>query len=275
MKIDKLLFGTAGIPFSTLFRNTVNGIGQVKSLGLGCMEMEFVHSINITADKAPEVKAAAEKHGIALTCHAPYFINLNSLEPAKAHASIGRIMNSAKILALCGGYSVCYHPGFFMKSSASEAMERCKKNVKIIMDKLADEGVDVWVRPETTGKHSAVGNLLECIELSKSFERVLPCIDFAHLHARANGGINSYDEFSKILTLVEKELGKIAINNMHIHYSGINYNEKGEQNHLILKESDAKYKDLMKALKDFKVKGCLICESPNLEKDAMLMKEFY
>jgi len=275
MKIDKLLFGTAGIPFSTLLRSTVNGIGQIKQLGLGCMEMEFVHSINITKEKAPEVKAAAEKHGVVLTCHAPYFINLNSLEPAKAHASIGRIVNSAKILSLCGGWSVCYHPGFFMKSSASEAMERCKKNVKIIMDKLADEGVDVWVRPETTGKHSAVGNLAECIELSKSFEKVLPCIDFAHLHARANGGVNSYAEFCSILETVEKELGKTALNNMHIHYSGINYGEKGEKNHLILKESDAKWQDLLKALKKFKVKGCLICESPNLEKDALIMSKFY
>ena len=46
-KPNRLLFGTAGIPLSTPDRNTLNGISHVKKLGLGCMELEFVRSINI------------------------------------------------------------------------------------------------------------------------------------------------------------------------------------------------------------------------------------
>ena len=55
----------------------------------------------------------------------------------------------------------------------------------------------------------------------------------------------------------------------------IAYGEKGEKHHLILKESDFNYKDLLKALKDFKCEGVLISESPNIEQDAMLMQETY
>ena len=110
--MEKLLFGTAGIPASSSGPTAV-GIGDVKKLGLGAMELEFVHSINISKEKAPEIKKAAEQNNIVLTCHAPYFINLNSLEKPKLKASIQRILGSARILNLCGGWSVCFHPGFY------------------------------------------------------------------------------------------------------------------------------------------------------------------
>src|SRR3989338_5466111 len=111
--MNQLLFGTAGIPLSANPRTTGDGIAHVKNLGLGAMEMEFVHSVNISKEKAPEIKKIAENNDIILTCHAPYFINLNSNEPAKLNASIQRILNSARITNLCGGYSVCFHAGFY------------------------------------------------------------------------------------------------------------------------------------------------------------------
>ena len=60
---------------------------------------------------------------------------------------------------------------------------------------------------------------------------------------------------------------------MHIHLSGINYGDKGEKNHLILQESDLNYKDLLKVWKEFKIKGCVVCESPNIEDDALLLQK--
>jgi deoxyribonuclease-4 len=87
--------------------------------------------------------------------------------------------------------------------------------------------------------------------------------------------VNSYQEFSKVLEETEKVLGKAALNNMHIHASGIEYTDKGERRHLILNDSEFKYKELLKALKEFKAKGVVISESPNIEKDALLMKKTY
>ena len=81
--MDKLLFGTAGIPTSTKKSGTLEGIARVKELGLGAMELEFVHSVNISKEKAPLVKEAAQKNNIALTCHGQYYINLNSEEKQK------------------------------------------------------------------------------------------------------------------------------------------------------------------------------------------------
>lgn len=273
--MDKLLFGTAGIPFSTTDRNTIDGIKQVKHLGLGAMELEFVRSVNIGEEKAKEVKKTAEEQEIVLTCHAPYYINLNAAEKTKVNASIKRIIDSARALHLCGGWSVCFHPGFYMQMEKEKVYETIKKNLKELMKQLKNEGVNIWIRPETTGRATAFGDIYELIQLSSEIENVLPCIDFAHLHARSCGKFNTKEEFEQVLSTVERKLGKKALENMHIHLAGINYGDKGELNHLNLKDSDMNYKDLLKAWKDFKIKGIIISESPNIEQDSLLTKREY
>ena len=273
--MKQLFFGTAGIPISAKGLGTVEGIEEVRNLGLDAMELEFVRNINITKQRAPAVKEAAEKNNIILTCHAPYFINLNSADKKKLKASIDRILNSARIANLCGAYSVCFHPGFYMKEDKEKVFNKIKTNIKEIIKILKKENNKIWIRPETTGKESQFGSLNELIEISNEVEQVLPCVDFSHLHARSNGKFNSEDEFKEILTLIEKKLGKRALENMHIHVSGIAYSAKGERHHLNLKESDFKYKELLKTLKEFKAKGILISESPNIEGDAILMKKYF
>ena len=111
--------------------------------------------------------------------------------------------------------------------------------------------------------------------VSKEFKQVLPCIDFAHVHARSGGGFNTYEDFCAILEKIGTELGDVALNNFHAHLSGIAYSEKGEKHHLPLKESDMNYKDLLKAMKKFEIKGAVVCESPNIEDDCQLIKEYY
>ncbi len=273
--MKELLFGTAGIPLSANPRTTGDGIKHVSSLGLGAMELEFVRSINISKEKAPLIKKAAEESNVILTCHAPYFINLNSLEKAKITASIGRILNSARIANLCGGYSVCFHAGFYMGQEPKKVYGTIKSNLKEISSALKKEGNNIWVRPETTGKETQFGNVDEILQLSQELDNVMPCVDFAHFHARTNGKYNTYDEFASILEAIEKKLGKKGLENMHIHVTGIAYGPKGEKHHLNLEESDLNYKELLKSLKDFKAKGVVISESPNIEEDALLMKKVY
>ncbi|MEM1595182.1 MAG: hypothetical protein QXN42_06435, partial [Ignisphaera sp.] len=78
-----------------------------------------------------------------------------------------------------------------------------------------------------------------------------------------------------VLNTIEQRLGKEALQNMHIHISGIEYGEKGEIKHLNLRESDFNYQDLAKTLKEYNVRGVVISESPNLEEDATLFKQAY
>ncbi len=275
IKPTKLNFSTSGIPLSTNKPNTLEGLKRVKELNLDGMELEFVHSIHIKKEKTPEVNELVKKNNLIITCHSPYYINLNAQEKPKWHASIQRIVESAKITSLCNGYSVCFHPAFNMKNTKEEVYKKVKDAIKIILEELKKENIEIWVRPETAGKISQFGNINELITLSEEFENVLPCIDWSHMHAYSNGKMNTLNEFREVLTLMEKKLGKIALDNVHFHCQGINYNEKGERNHLNLKESDMNYNDLIKVWKEFKLKGVVVCESPNVEKDALLLKEIY
>jgi deoxyribonuclease IV len=272
--MKELLFGTAGIPCSC-DGNTLDGIRAVNKLGLGTMELEFVRNINISKENAVHVKNIAKHENILLSCHGQYYVNLNAQDKAKLKASTLRILSAARRADECGAWSICFHMAYFMKNDKEKVHEIVVKRVKEIRKKLDDEGVKIWLRPETTGKGTQWGDLNETLKMAKEIEGVLPCVDFSHLHARSVGKFNSYLKFKLQLQEIEKCLGRKGLDNMHIHLSGINYGLKGERNHLNLKESDLKFKELLKVLKEFKVKGSLICESPNLEEDAILLKKTY
>jgi deoxyribonuclease-4 len=277
LKSDNLRFGTAGIPHSAPKGTPTNGgIELVRKLGLDAMELEFVHSVFLNEAKAKSAGEIAKKNNIFLTAHAPYYVNLNAAEKEKVEASKKRIVDSARALNFAQGYSCTFHPGYYLKDDPEAVFERMRVQFKDIMRILDDEGInDVWIRPETTGKPTQFGNLNELLKLSSEFERIMPCIDFAHLHARSNGKFNTTKEFREVLELVEKHLGKRGLDNMHVHFSGIEYSEKGERNHLFLKDSDFNYKDWIRVIRDFKVKGVFICESPNIEDDALMIKKLY
>lgn len=273
--MNKLRIGTAGIPFGTPDRNTPNGIKYLRHIGLDAMELEFVRSVNLTEEKAQEVNKVRRHEDIALTCHGSYFINLNAKEPQKRAASRQRILQAADIANQAGAWSLTFHAGFYLKMEPEIVYNTIKEELKKITAELKDQGNEIWISPETTGKPTQWGHYKEIIKLSEEIEQIQPCIDFAHLHARTNGKYNTKEEFETVLSEVEEKLGKEYLQRMHIHLSGIEYSEKGERKHLPLEESDLNYQDLFKTLKEFKVKGNLTCESPNLEKDALIMKNYF
>jgi deoxyribonuclease-4 len=272
--MEKLFFGPAGVPLSTRTRSTASGIERVAELGLGCMELEFVQGVKMSRETALTVAEIASKKKIALTAHSPYFINLNAREPEKLKASQERVFQTARIAALCGATSIVFHAAFYLNDPPSKVYEQVKKQLQQITSQLRAEGNRVWIRPEVTGKTSQFGTLEEVLELSAEIEGVSPCIDFAHWYART-GKFNSYDEFTFILKQVESKLGRQALDNMHIHVSGIAYGKSGETKHLNLRESDFNYVEFIHALSDYNVKGLVINESPNLEEDALLLQQTY
>lgn len=272
--MGELLFGPAGVPLSAKARSTEAGIEQVAELGLGCMELEFVQGVKMGKATALAVGETAKRLGVVLSAHGPYFINLNAAEPDKVKASQERILQTARIAHLCGARSIVFHAAFYLDTPPEAVYQQVKSQLQWIVRQLRAEGNNVWVRPEVTGKGSQFGTLEEVLRLSAEIEGVAPCIDFAHWHART-GEYNSYEGFASILKQVEKMLGRAALEDIHIHVSGIAYTRSGESRHLNLKNSDFNYPDFVRALCDFGVKGLVISESPNLEEDALLLQETY
>jgi deoxyribonuclease-4 len=270
-----LRFGPGGVPHSAKKPSTQEGIRRCKELGLGCMEMEFVQRVSMGEATAKEVAVVAAAEDVVLSSHAPYYVNLNSADAQKAAASVSRVLQAARITALCGGTGTIFHAAFYQTTPHDEVYAVVKASLEQMSATLRTEGYDVLLRPETTGKESQFGTVDELLRLSTEVAGVLPCIDFSHLHARSGGAYNSYDEFLGILKQIEAVLGRPGLERMHMHVSGIEYTAKGERKHLNLQESDLKYAELMRALKDMKVAGTLVVESPDLEDDALLLQETY
>ena len=268
--MDKLHFLTAGIPSSA--KDYSNAFEMLENDNLDGLEVEFVHGVRYS----PKTKEAIlNRRNKLITHHGPYYINLNAKEEDKIEASIKRVLDTARAGKELDAYSITYHAAFYLGEDSAAVTKKMIERHKVITDILKEEDNNIWVRPETTGKNSQWGTLSEIIELSLEFEQVLPCIDFAHMHARANGIYNTYDEFCKILEQLGNSLGDIALNNFHGHVAGIEYSTKGEKRHLIFEEADFNYKDLLRAMKKFDIKGALVCESPNIEIDTKILKEYY
>ncbi|MGB9589791.1 MAG: TIM barrel protein [candidate division WOR-3 bacterium] len=271
----KLLFGTAGVPARTKGQGTDEGVREVARLGLGCMELEFVRGVHMNTALATRVKAIADELGIRLSVHAPYWINLNAKEKPKLARSEAYILDSARVGFAAGARDIVFHPAFYTGDEAALVHERVKESLVRIRETLAHEGIDVILRPETTGKPTQYGSLEELVRLSSELPGVLPCVDFAHLHARSGGAMNTTEEFHAAVDIIEKSLGSSALNNMHIHISGIVYTAKGEREHIPLEESDMNWRGVLSVLRERGVSGTVISESPILEDDALLMKQFY
>ena len=269
-----LLFGTAGIPLSTFPQETGEGIRRISELGLDCMEIEFVQGIYLGESQAKAVAEMARNHKINLSVHAPYYLNFNAHDPSKLKNSQSILIKASRIAQLCGASSVVFHPGFYLKDSSEKAGYSIRDSLQKVIHTLEAEDINVKLRPESAGRTSQYGSIDEIIFLAKALEKTAPCVDFAHWHARS-GTNNSYEEFCGILEAMRTQLGISSLTDMHIHVSGIEYGQSGEKKHLPILSSDLRYQGLMRALKDFDVSGSLICESPNREEDALLLKACY
>ncbi len=270
-----LHFAVAGVPYSTPKPGgTVEGLKHAHSLGITAMELEWVQRVPENPERMLLIRETSEQLGMYLTCHAPYYINLNSPEKEKLVASKKRILLALSMAEIAGLHSVCVHPAFYLGMDPKVAFENVRLAVDDIMKHKNKLFPHVNLGLETMGKPTQFGTLEEVLRISKEFG-IYPTVDPAHMHARTNGLINSTKEWNEMFDLYESYLGKDSLQRVHMHFSGIAYGPKGEKHHLPLEESDAKWTDFIAVLKKRKVGGVVVCESPLLEADTVRMKKQY
>ena len=271
----QIRFGPAGIPIQCDGTSTIDGIRCVHELGLGAMEMEFVRGVRLKDDAAKEAGAIAAALDISLSSHAPYFINFCSSDGRILANSARHLFEAAKATDLAGGRVTVFHPGYYQKSSKEEAYQDAKQELARLVEKLKQHGIKAILGAETVGKKSAFGGLAENIRLAKEVDQIEPVLDFAHIHARGDQVIKGPDDYRKLLSFVEKELPGYKAH-IHCHFSEINYSAKGELNHLPLgTNNEPPYKALIEVLVENGFMGTIICESPKLDIDALVMQEEY
>ena len=267
-------FGPTGRPIN-YSGNAKDACSYIKAEGLEAYEYQATYGVKISQQSAMELKKNSETEDVLVSMHAPYYINLSSNKEDVVERSIKRLVQSAKASEWMGAYRTVFHPGFYTSFTSEEAMKRCKEAINNIMEELEGFGVkEFCFAPETTGKRSQLGNLDEIIEICRSFDHFEPTVDFAHIYARSRGKINNREDYRQIFMKLENELG---IKSLHSHFTHIEYTDSGERKHHIL--SDENYGPPVKPFIE-EIIECgwditVICESPLIDQDALVMKDLY
>lgn len=270
-------FGTVGSPKSTPKKpgGSVGAVIHLAELGLLGLELGWVRSVRVSAETCAVIKETAQENGVAISVHAPYYINLNASDE-EWPKSRQRLMDAAHYGYLAGATDIVFHPGSYFERSPEEVLPVAIHRLQGCIDELRVADNLVTLRPEMMGKSAMLGSLEDTLAMSREIEGVEPCIDFAHLHARGgDGSMNTYDEWSHALETYGKALGDGTLKNLHCHISGIEYTSKGEKEHLPLEDSDLDLRAMLSALKDLGCQGRILCESPILEDDALKTKSMW
>ena len=236
----------------------LKGVQKVAEMGLDCMEVEFTYGVRMDLSTAEAVGTLASEKGIVLSVHAPYYINLASVEKDKYDASVKRILDSCERAHAMGARNVVFHAGFYQKRTARQTYISIKKAITGMQNRISRNGWQVILCPETTGKPSQFGSLPELLRLKRETGCGIT-VDFSHLYARLQGEI----DYARVLKRLPKKF--------HAHFSGIEYGEKGERKHI--RTTKKFFEPLARALINRKATITIINESPRPYEDAIMMKK--
>ena len=257
-------------------------------MGLNLYEYNAVRGFKIkNRDDLKDFRENCTKYDIFTTLHGPYYISLCSDNPETLKRSIERIGELYQAALWLGAKRAVFHTGGYGKKGNKTqklkiAIQSIKKGIKLAEKNYPDEFKefsDIALCPETAGKHGSLGTLEEIITICREIgtNKCIPTIDFGHLYAHSLGKVNNETEFLKVFEKIESELGKVVVENLHLHYSKIEFTKKGEKMHHVnsSKEWGPDYKLLLKVIHENGLKPTFVNESPDLEKDAKIIMDYY
>lgn len=247
----------------------------LKEIGLSAYEVECGRGVRMNDAVAKKLKTEAERCGIALSIHAPYYISMSSLEEEKRRNSIRYLLESAALAKKIGADRIIFHSGSCAKLSREEALRLAVDTLKGAVEAFRAEGYgDLILCPETMGKINQLGSLDEVMALCGVDETILPTIDFGHLNAREQGLFYSAADYERVLQTMEDSLGRERATRFHAHFSKIEYTTGGEKCHLTFADTvyGPDFAPLAEALAKRGAEPVIICESAGTQsKDALEM----
>jgi len=254
--------------------------GWLKNMGLDAYEYQCNKGVNLKPETARQIGENCREHGIRLSVHAPYYINLASTDKEKREKSVVYIMDTLRAARIMGADRIVVHPGYVSGVSRQEALELALDTLSETVRQADGEDLlsSVTVCPEVLGKNNQLGTLEEVIVLCRLDERLIPCIDFAHMHALTQGGMKTKEDFRRVFMLVEKYLGRDRMRKVHIHFSRVEYGKSGEKKHWSYKDTEygPDFNPLAQAIIEMDLEPVVICESRGtMAEDALTLKKIF
>lgn len=274
-------FGPAGNAESFPYKSSVDAPRWLQELGLDCYEYQCGKGVRVKEDTAVALGRQAQEHGVALSLHAPYFINLANPDPDSQEKTIGYITSSCLVAEQMGATRVVIHSGALMKRTREEAMNIALPFLKKIVAVCQDQGFGhITLCPETMGKINQLGDLDEVLRLCQVHESLIPCVDFGHLYARSLGKDEGAEAVERMLSRMESELGTDRASRFHSHFSHIEFTPNGGEKCHRTFDDDGGYgpawEPLAQAVAERGWSPTFICESAGTQaEDALTMKRIY
>lgn len=261
------------------YKSTLDAAKWLKTMGLDAYEYSFGRGISLSLEKAEKIGQSMADEGIALSVHAPYYINLANPDPDKRESSLAYILDSAVRANEMGADRVVVHVGSPMKMPREEALKNCRDGL-VSAQKLLDENKlsHIHLCPESMGKKGQIGDLEETLDFCTLDDRFIPCLDFAHIHALHQGRLNTIADFEEVLNKGESVLGLERMRNMHVHFSTIEYTAAGEKRHRTFAETEfgPRFQHLAPLLNKRQYTPRIICECRGTQaEDAAEMKKIW
>ena len=258
---------------------TEQAAAYVKARGLSAYEYSFGRGVNIGAEKAASLGEVFKSAGVALSVHAPYYINFANPDEEMAQKSFGYVLRSAEMMRFMRGNRVIFHPATQGKAEREAAVSLCEDRLKILRDAVYENGFsDMFFCPETMGKAGQIGTVEEIVRFCKIDRIYLPCVDFGHVNAREQGSLKTEKDYTDRLSYMIGELGMERMKHFHVHFSKIMYGPKGEIKHLTF--ADEKYgpefAPLAASLHKLGLEPVVISESDGMQaEEAKIMQDLY
>lgn len=272
-------FGPAGncdMFYNEGHKHTTEAPEYVSSKGATAYEYSFGRGINVGIDKLTELGKLFKQYGVEVSVHAPYYINLANPDDEMAEKSIMYVINSLKALRALGGHRCVFHAGSCGKLDRETAFGLTKRRMVELVGRIKSEGLDdMYICPETMGKTQQIGTYQEIAELCTIDDIVIPAIDFGHVNALTQGSLKTEDDYKALIDYMIDHIGRWKVENMHVHFSKIEYGPKGEIKHLTFEDQTygPEYEPLARVIKKYKLSPVVICESRGTQlEDCLIMK---
>ena len=276
-------FGPAGNAesFSKVHKSSLAAPAWIAQQGLDCYEYQCGKGVHVGEDTARKLGEKAREAGIALSVHAPYFINLANPDPESRAKTTNYVLESCFVAQVMGAERIVIHSGALMKRSRQEALDIAKETLKQVLEACDRQGYgNITLCPETMGKINQLGDLDEVLTLCTLDERLIPCIDFGHLYARSLGELEGEQACREMLDKVERVLGEERASRFHSHFSRIEFTPNGgEKRHRTFADHGGFGPDWTPLAREVARRGwspTFICESAGTQaEDALTMKKLY
>jgi deoxyribonuclease IV len=246
---------------------------------LGAYEYQCSRGVVIREETARAIGEEARRNDVALSIHAPYYINLATLDETIADHTRQHFIKSLQVAQWMGAGRVAFHIGGPGKQLRSEAMARARELFAAILDDATRQGLmdNVYLAPETMGKQNQLGNLEEVVDFCKLSKQLLPTIDFGHLHAVTGGKYTTREEYAAAFDLVAEALGEEVAAKVHIHFSRIEFTRAGEKRHwTFLDKFGPPFEPLIEVIAQRGYAPRIICESAGSQaEDAKAMQDYH